>query len=99
MIKYEDIIDAQESLVKDWGEAGKRVIEECAKATPYNNTIVIYLKECEACGGNWGGMLLTGVKRLYPEVWNVIPDDMGVFAFADICSTLILLGIDCSADD
>ena len=99
MIQYNDIIEAQQSLVEHWGEAGKRVIEECAKVTPYNNTFNKFLNECTACGGNWGGMFLTGVQRLYPEVWDAIPDDMGVFAFADICSTLILLGIDCSTDD
>ena len=42
---------------------------------------------------NWGGMLLTGVRDLYPEIWEAIPEDMGVFAFASICNLLILLGV------
>lgn len=99
MIQYNDIIKAQQNLVEHWGEAGERVIEECAEATPYNNAFDKFLNECVACGGNWGGLLLTGVKRLYPEVWDAIPDDMGTFATSDICSMLTLLGIDCSADD
>ena len=53
-----------------------------------------FLNECSCCGGNWGGMLLTGIHELYPEVWDAIPDKMGVFAFRDICATLILLGVD-----
>ena len=52
-----------------------------------------FLKHCAACGGNWGGMLLTGLNELYPEVYNAIPDDMGYLAWRCICTTVSLLGI------
>ena len=52
-----------------------------------------FLEHCTACGGNWGGMLLTGVQKLYPEVYDSIPDDMGHFAWRNICTTLNMLGI------
>ena len=96
MITYKMIREAQDDLVKCWGDAGERVIEECAKVTPFNGTSGEFLKHCTACGGNWGGMLLTGVNELWPNVWNVIPDDMGCFAWQMICSTLILCGVDTS---
>ncbi len=48
---------------------------------------------CTCCGGDWGGMLLTGIKDLYPEVWDAIPDDMGNRAFHCILYTMQLLGI------
>ena len=38
MITYKMIIDAQETLVKFWGEDGQKVVEVCAKVTPFNNT-------------------------------------------------------------
>lgn len=53
-----------------------------------------FLNHCTACGGNWGGMLLTGIQALYPEVYNAIPDDMGHFAWNSICTTIKLLGIE-----
>lgn len=96
MITYEMIQDAHRQIVTTWGDQGKKVIEECAKVTPFNASSAEFLKHCTACGGNWGGMLLSGVRKLYPAVWEVIPDDMGCFAWTGICSTLILCGVDTS---
>lgn len=96
MITYKMIKEAQEMLVDAWGEHGERVIEECARVHPFNANSAAFLKHCTACGGNWGGMLLTGVHKLYPEVWGAIPDEMGLFAWACICSVLVLCGVDTS---
>ena len=98
MITYDYIIEAQTKLVEFWGEDGKRVIETCARVNPYNKPVTDFLKECTACGGNWGGMLLTGIKKLYPEVWDCIPEDMGIMVWPAICYTLLLCGIDTSED-
>jgi len=87
------IKEAQEDLVENWGEA---VVMECRKFEPLNMNCSEFLKHCTACGGNWGGMLLTGVRELRPSVWDVIPDDMGWNAWVHICHTLILLGVDTS---
>lgn len=94
MITYEDIHDAQEFLIDEWGEAGKTVISVCSRQTPFNDTTKNFLTHCIACGGNWGGMFLSGIKALYPEVWDVIPDDMGTNAFGCLCYVLVLLGVD-----
>lgn len=99
MIQYNTIIKAKRNLVEHWGDAGKRVIEECAKATPYNNTFGKFLDEGIIYGGSGIGAILVGIRQLYPDVWDAMPDDMGDFVFADICFTLTLLGVDCAADD
>lgn len=97
MISYDMIIDAQNSLVEMWGEDGKKVIEKCHASIPYNDVFKAFVhKECVACGGNWGAMLLSGINRLYPDVYDAIPDDMGWNPFFAICQTLILLGVDTS---
>lgn len=96
MITYEMILDAQSQIIEEWGEAGKRVIEETAKIIPFGGNSKQFLDHCTACGGNWGGMLLSGIRKLYPAVWDAIPDDMGAFAWACICSVLILCGVDTS---
>lgn len=96
MITYDMIIESQNYLVEDWGVNGKAVIEECHKVNPFNKPFSIFLKECTACGGNWGGMFLTGIEALYPNVYNYIPSNMGVFAFRDICAILVLCGVDTS---
>lgn len=94
MIDYDVIMEAQKTLVDWWDEKGKEVIAECAKVTPFNSDFKHFLTYCTACGGNWGGMLLSGIRELYPNVWKAIPDNMGVHAFACICYTLILCGVD-----
>lgn len=73
-----------------WGNSILSVIDN---QTTTSMTMDDFLKHCTACGGNWGGMLLTGLKELYPEVYDAIPDEMGKFAWRGICDTLTLLGV------
>ena len=96
MINYKDIIDAQEMLVKHWGVYGERVIAETVRAERQPMTFTQFLDNCTACGGNWSGMLLTGIDKLWPNVGNAIPDKMGAQAWGCLCSVLILCGIDTS---
>lgn len=96
MITDTMVKDAKTFLVKAWGEDGVKVIEECGEHLPLNMDICEFLDHCTACGGNWGGMLLTGLHKLRPSVWEAIPIDMGDFPFQAICDTLILCGVDTS---
>ena len=80
-------------IIEHWGEQGKLVIEACKDASPEPMTCKEFLSHCTACGGNWGGMLLSGIAELYPAVYEAIPDNMGHQAFACIASTMELLGI------
>ena len=101
---YDEIKEAQDYLIKVWGEDGKAVI-----ATIFNRgsdellsstmSMKEFLQCCTCCGGNWGGMLLTGIKKLFPSVWNAIPDYMGDYAFPALCYTIMLCGIDTKKED
>ena len=73
-----------------WGEAVIQAID-MQDTTPM--TMQDFLSHCTACGGNWGGMLLTGMRKLFPAVYDAIPDNMGMFAWNGICATLNLLGV------
>ena len=93
MILYSDYVNALDYVRKEWGDAV--IVYICmADKTPMN--FDQFLNHCTACGGNWGGMLLTGIRELWPEVWDIIPDDMGHNAFTTICNLLVLLGVDTS---
>ena len=91
---YIDIVYYMNLLTKEWDRDGEKVVAECFKADTKEMTCDEFLKHCSACGGNWGGMLLTGINRLYPRVWDAIPDDMGYNAWGCIVATLKLLKID-----
>ena len=96
MISGKEYVDAIMVVKKEWGD---EVLAMTCLADKHPMTFKRFLDECTTCGGNWGGMLLSGVRKLWPEVWDMIPDDMGVNAFTTICNLLILLGVDTSSKD
>ena len=85
--------DAKTFIIKHWSEQGKLVISACDNANAQPMTIKKFLDHCFCCGGDWGAMLLTGIKALYPEVYDAIPDNMGSLAWACLSATLELLNI------
>lgn len=96
MITGKDYVNAIMAVKEAWGD--NALAAAClAKKTPM--TFREFLSHCTACGGNWGGMLLTGIDELWLEVWCVIPENMGVHAFTTICNLLILLGVDTSEEE
>ena len=94
MITYDMIIEAQNYLVENWGEDGKKVIEATFTVNPFNGNTKAFLDHCSACGGNWGGMFLSGIERLYPAVYDAIPDHMGSQAILGILAVLTLCKIE-----
>lgn len=57
-----------------------------------------FMKSCTACGGNWGGMLLTGIKHFWPRVWDAIPDDLGWNPWECIIDVMLLCGVQSDED-
>ena len=95
--EHSAIIEAQDTLVENWGDAGKKIIEIIFNHTDdyvLRMTCDEFLQSCTACGGNWGGMLLSGIKRLAPEVYDAIPDNMGTYAWETIIATLTLMRVE-----
>ena len=98
MITAEMREEAKSFLRDRWEEAGEKVIAKAEEAKSEEMGLSEFLSHCTACGGNWGGMLLTGIKELWPEVWKAIPEHMGTFAWSCLCETLVLCGVDTSEE-
>ena len=94
MINYQDIIDAQEMLVKHWGARGERVIAETVRAERKPMTFKRFLDNCTACRDSLDDMVLHGIHELWLNVWEAIPDDIDVHAWDCLCSVLVLCGVD-----
>jgi hypothetical protein len=93
-------ISLDTTLIRElWGEQGKAVIKACRDANTTPMSMNEFLSHCTACGGNWSGMLLSGIKALCPEVWDAIPDDMGHHAWACLCEVIKLLGVYTEEDE
>ena len=87
-------LSSREYLEAIWKEDGTKVLKAIDEATTTPMTMKDFLSHCTLCGGNWGGMLLTGIRKLYPEVWEAIPDNMGIYAWNAICTICTLLDIE-----
>lgn len=96
MINVIDITTAITAIKEDWSEDGEKVILACFHENPYNKPLSDFLSECTACGGDWNAMFLSGIKSVYPKVYEAIPKYMGRYALYDVCLVLVLLGIDTS---
>ena len=85
MLKYFDTVRER------WGD---EVATEILMADKYPMAFEQFLSQhCYATGGNWGKMLLTGIEKLWPRVYDAIPENMGTHWFETVISTLFCLGI------
>lgn len=50
-----------------------------------------FLKNCIACGGNWSNMLITGIKSLYPRVYDLMPDRE--YSFLELVELIEMCGV------
>lgn len=84
-----------QSLLERWGAAAERVIAECSKVH-FGGNVSEFLNHCTACGGNWAGMFLSGIKALYPDVYAALPEKLGRNgneAFENVAYVLQLCGV------
>lgn len=92
---YTKIHEAKDTIIENWGANGVTVIN-AAKKEKKEMSFDEFLTHCFPCGGNWGGMLLTGIDELFPAVYKAIPNPMaktGEKAFSLLLDTLILCGV------
>ncbi len=94
MITTKTIKKAKSFLINQWGKDGKKIIKECSKYPSLDMSCNDFLNCCYSSGGNWTGMLLSGIKKLRPSIYKCIPDKMGNNSFSCVCYVLILCGID-----
>ena len=103
MITIDDIRKAEQHIIDEWGaDVGGNVVHTAYNirhTTPFNGGTKEFLDHCVCCGGNWGGMFLSGLEKLYPSVYAAIPDNMGATgneAFINIIYVMMLCGVDTS---
>lgn len=84
--------EASAFIIKEWKDRGKSIVDYIETLDTSPKPLDKFWEHCTACGGDWGAMILTGIKELYPDLWDLIPDHMGIFAFSLLCEVLNLLG-------
>lgn len=57
-----------------------------------------FLENCLACGGNWSNMILSGIRAIFPNVYNTMPDREYTFVelieIIEMCGVKIEKGVD-----
>lgn len=43
----------------------------------------MFFNQCTACGGNWGAMLLTGIKEVFPDSYDEVREQYNSMDFCD----------------
>lgn len=94
MITLSKIKDAQSYIILFWKEDGEKVIEACKKITPFNGGFRSFIKYCSDNTDDLTDKLLSGIQRLFPEVRNAIPKDLGLTPFICVYTLLTLCGVD-----
>lgn len=90
--------DDDEFIIAVWGEAGANIVD-IAGSRNLDMKMSKFLAHCTPCGVDWGGLLLSGLKEVAPDIWDAIPDDMGILAFQGICHTMHMIGIHTESDE
>ena len=86
------LMNASNRVIKNWGIDSYDVF--MTNRLNEHMSFDTFLKHCYATGGDWGQMLLTGVRELFPEeVYNAIPDNMGLHAFFTIVHMLEIMNV------
>ena len=59
---------------------------------PKTRSINSFLDHCTMCGGNWAAMFMSGIKEVFPDVWEALPnDDIEGFAIMALVGDLVLI--------
>lgn len=88
-------MNSTETLIALWKNDGVAVVDECMTYATTHEPMEMkeFLSHCTACGGNWGGMFLSGIKALAPEIYDAIPDNMTDYSFLCLCEVLALMKV------
>ena len=85
------------NLVSDvlvaWGESGKDIINTAFKEHE-KLTFESFMSECKGCDGDWVAIILSGMERVYPEVYSTLPPIFGQEALDGLTKILILCGVE-----
>lgn len=50
-----------------------------------------FLNYCKACGGNWSNMILSGIKAVFPIVYDLMPDRE--YSFVELIELIEMCGV------
>lgn len=50
-----------------------------------------FMNNCTACGGNWTAMIMSGIKKCFPEEYDEMPDKE--YTFDDLFEITVKCGV------
>ena len=53
-----------------------------------------FMGACSGCNGDWVEIVISGIGKLYPEVYSTLPENLGPNALEILTKILILCGVE-----
>lgn len=88
-----DIADIVNDVLVEWGESGKDIVNAAFKEHS-KITFSEFMCACKGCDGDWVAIILSGMERIYPEVYSTLPTIFGQEALDGLTKILILCGVE-----
>lgn len=91
---------AYDRIGSEWGyDVALQILNLKSKiGSKFEMPFSIFVHEhCTASGGDWVGMILTGIHDLSPRLYDTLPSSLGEdgnHAFANLIALLNLMGVD-----
>ena len=75
------------------GESGKDIVNAAFKEHS-KITFSEFMCSCKGYGGDWVAIILSGMERIYPEVYSTLPATFGQEALDGLTKIFILCGVE-----
>ena len=85
------------NLVSDvlvaWGDSGNDIVN-AAFNDHSKITFSEFMGACSGCNGDWVDIIISGIDKLYPEVYSTLPENLGPDSLEILTKVLILCGVE-----
>lgn len=88
-----NIANLVSDVLVEFGESGNDIIN--AAFNDHNKmSFWEFIGACSGCNGDWVEIVISGIDKLFPEVYSALPENLGPNALEKLTKVLILCGVE-----
>ena len=88
-----NIINLISDVLVQWGKYGNDILN--AAFNSHNKmSFREFIGACSGCDGDWVEIVISGIDKLFPEVYSALPENLGPNALEKLTKVLILCGVE-----
>lgn len=86
-------LSPEETLLALWGLDGYAILKYVESIDLKKYDLETFLTQDCISTSDFGQLILSGLKKVFPTVYRMIPEDMSVFAFVALYELLYILNV------